>query len=58
MHNPKCKSRKGKSRFEVCTGIKHDDWLDMVMGHKMRVFRFYIDADHKKQDLLKQRFAA
>jgi hypothetical protein len=28
------------------------------MGHKMRVFRFYIDADHKKQDLLKQRFAA
>jgi hypothetical protein len=58
MHNPKCKSRKGKSRFEVCTGIKHEDWLDMVMGHKMRVFRCYTDADHKKQDILSQRFAA
>ena len=58
MHNPKCKSRKGKSRFEVCTGIKHDHWLDIVMGHKMNVFRCYIDADHKKQDVLNQRFAA
>ena len=58
MHNPKCKSRKGKSRFEVCTGIKHDDWIDMVMGHKMRVFRCYADADHKKQEILNQRFAA
>ena len=58
MHNPKCKSRKGKSRFEVCTGIKHHHWLDIVMGHKMRVFRFYINADHKKQDVLNQRFAA
>jgi hypothetical protein len=58
MHNPKRKSRKGKSRFEVCTGIKHDDWLDMVMGHKMRVFRCYVDADHKKQEVVNQRFAA
>jgi hypothetical protein len=58
MHNPKCKSRKGKSRFEVCTGIKHDHWLDIVMGHKMNVFRCYIDADYKKQDVLNQRFAA
>ena len=58
MHNPKCKSRKGKSRFQVCTGIKHDHWLDIVMGHKMNVFRCYIDADYKKQNLLNQRFAA
>ena len=58
MHSPKCKSRKGKSRFEVCTGIKNDDWLDMVMGHKINVFRCYVNAAHKKQDILNQRFAA